>query len=107
MAKNEVEELRLMMDRLLKLGRAPSQFSIISHLLVTGRALTIREMAGEIHLTPKATERAVAKLLNKMLIQRSPFRDGAYSCDSRRILLGILLVVSDLSKRLENKESTS
>ncbi|RLI10357.1 hypothetical protein DRO42_01485 [Candidatus Bathyarchaeota archaeon] len=103
MSEERIEELRERTDALLKLRRAPSQFTILFHLLGTGRAMTIKEIAGEIGLTPKATERAVAKLLDKGLIQRTRFRDGAYTCDSRQVLLGLLLVVADLHERLEKQ----
>jgi len=98
--------LREKTDALLKLRRAPSQFTILFHLLGTGRAMSIKEIAGEIDLTAKAAERAVAKLLDKGLIQRSPFRDGAYACDSKQILLSLLLVAADLHERLERLGKT-
>ena len=103
MSEQGVKELRDRMDALLKLRRAPSQFTILFHLLGTGRAMTIKEVAGEVDLTPKATERAVAKLLEKGLIQRTPFRDGAYTCDSRQVLLGLLMVTADLYEQAEKQ----
>jgi len=101
MSEQTVKELREKMEALLKLRRAPSQFTLLFHLLGTGRAMTIREIASEVDLTAKATERAVAKLLEKGLIQRTPFRDGAYTCDSKQVLLGLLLVTADLHQNLE------
>ncbi len=105
MSEQAVKELREKMEALLKLRRAPSQFTILFHLLGTGRAMTIREIASEIDLTTKATERAVAKLLEKGLIQRTPFRDGAYTCDSKQVLLGLLLVTADLHQKLEKRRT--
>lgn len=106
MSEQAVKELRDRMDALLKLRRAPSQFTILFHLLGTGRAMTIKEISSEVDLTAKATERAVAKLLDKGLIQRTPFRDGAYTCDSRQVLLGLLLVTADLYEHLERRRET-
>lgn len=106
MSEEKIKELRGRMDALLRLRRAPSQFTILLHLLGAGRAMTIKEIAGEVDLTPKATERAVAKLLEKGLIQRTPFRDGAYTCDSRQVLLGMLLTISDIYDRLERLSKT-
>jgi DNA-binding MarR family transcriptional regulator len=66
--------------------------------------MTVSEIAGEIKLTVKATERAVAKLLKKDLIQRAPFRQRSYTCDSKQILLGLLTVIMDLREKLKSKE---
>lgn len=104
MSEEAIRELRERTNALLNLRRAPSQFTILFHLLSTGRAMTIKEVAGEVDLTPKATERAVAKLLEKGLIQRTPFRDGAYTCDSRQVLLGLLMVTADLYEQAEKQE---
>jgi len=101
MFERSMKELRAKTDALLTLQKAPSQFSILCHLLGTGRTVTVREASSELGLTPKATERAVAKLLEKGLIQRTPFRDGAYVCDGKQILLSLLLATTDLSERLE------
>jgi predicted transcriptional regulator len=101
MSEQEVQELRERMDSLLKIRRAPSQHKILFHLLGSGRAMTIKEISSEIDLTAKATERAVAKLLEKGLIHRTPFREGAYTCDSRQVLLGLLMMISDLSYRID------
>jgi len=54
-------------------------------------------------MTPKATERAVAKLVEKGLIQRAPFRQRSYTCDSRQVILGMLLTVMELQDRLEKR----
>ena len=106
MSEQQIKELRERIDALLKLRRAPSQFKVLFHLLETGRAMTIKEISSVVDLTDKATERAVAKLLRKRLIQRTPFRDGAYTCDSKQILLGLLLVASDLYGSLEKEKKT-
>lgn len=106
MSDLDVDELRRRMGDLLKIGRAPSQSKILFHLIGTGRAMTIKEISGEIDLTAKATERAVAKLLEKGLIQRAPFRDGAYACDSKQVLLGMIVVISDLYEDLERRRET-
>lgn len=103
MSEEAVKELRERMNALLKLRRAPSQFSILFHLLGAGKALTVKELSSEVELSAKATERAVAKLLEKGLIQRTPFRGGAYTCDSRQILLGLLLVIADLYESFERQ----
>lgn len=105
MSEQAVKELRKKMEALLKLSRAPTQYTILFHLLSTGRAMTIKEMATEVNFTAKATERAAAKLLQKGLIQRSPFRDGAYTCDSKEVLLGLLLVTADLYNSLERRKA--
>jgi predicted DNA-binding transcriptional regulator len=104
MSERLVRELVEKMETLRSLRRAPSQFQVFLHLLGTGRAMTVREIANEVEITPKATERAVAKLLDKGLIQRSPFRDGSYTCDSKEIVLGLLMVTLDLQERLEKLE---
>ena len=88
-------------DFLLSIQRAPSQFAILTHLMSTGKTLTVKEVSNELSLTLKATERAMAKLLNKGLIQRSPFREGAYTCDIRQILLSLLLITSDINGRIK------
>ena len=66
MSEEQVKELRKKMDTIKNLNRAPSQNTIFFHLLGTGRTMTVREVSGELGLTPKATERAVAKLLEKL-----------------------------------------
>ena len=70
-------------EKILTLKRAPSQFTVFLQLVSTGRNMTVKEIASEINLTHKATERAVAKLLEKGLIQRTPFRDSSYTCDNK------------------------
>jgi len=94
-------------EALLNLNKAPSQFSILFHLLNTGKTLTIKELSKDLNLTPKAAERAVSKLLEKGLIQRNLFREGAYSCDSKQILLTLFLAINDIQKRLETQSKSS
>lgn len=106
MSDEVLKELRERGLALLRLRRAPSQFTIFYHLLRSGRAMTIRELAGELGLTAKAAERAVAKLLEKGLIQRIPFRNGAYACDHKQILLSLLQLVSDLYEEAGGGRST-
>ena len=103
MSEEKVKELREKMNAIQGLKRAPSQNMVFFHLLGTGRTITVREIAGELGLTPKATERAVAKLLDKGLIQRAPFRQRSYTCDSKEILLVLLVNQSELQKRLEKR----
>jgi len=99
-----MKEQRSRTEELLTLQKAPSQFSILFHLLGIGRTMTIREISNELGLTPKATERAMAKLLEKGLIQRTPFREGAYACDSKQILLSLFLAIVNMKENLETKE---
>jgi predicted transcriptional regulator len=101
MSEKQLGELRDMTDTLLKLRKAPSQFQIVFHLLGTARTMSVKELSAELSLTPKATERAVAKLLEKNLIQRSPFKDGGYTCDAKQIVLSLLVTVSDMYEDYE------
>ncbi|MGD2142083.1 MAG: hypothetical protein PVH79_01230 [Candidatus Bathyarchaeota archaeon] len=103
MSQEMVEKLREKMKHILGLKRAPSQSVVFFHLLGTGKTLMVSEIAGDVGFTPKATERAVAKLLDKELIQRSPFRAQSYTADSKEVLLGLILVVGDLKECLEKK----
>ena len=103
MSEETLKELRKKMGAIQGLERAPSQNMVFFHILGTGRTMTVREISGELGLTPKATERAVAKLLEKGLIQRAPFRQRSYTCDSKEILLGLLVNLSELQKRLEKR----
>ncbi|UCH58054.1 MAG: hypothetical protein JSV18_03935 [Candidatus Bathyarchaeota archaeon] len=103
MSEERVDELKGKMGAILNLKKAPSQNIVFFHLLGSGKTMTVREIAGEVGLTSKATERAVAKLLEKNLIQRTPFRAQSYTCDSKEILLGLLLAVSDLTERMEKR----
>ncbi len=88
-------------DTLLKLRKAPSQFQILFHLLGTAKTMSVKDISTELSLTPKATERAVAKLLEKNLIQRAPFKDGSYTCDAKQIVLSLLVTVSDMYEDYE------
>jgi predicted transcriptional regulator len=96
LSEKQLGELRDRTDTLLKLRKAPSQFQIVFHLLGTARTMSVKELSTELCLTPKATERAVAKLVEKNLIQRSPFKDGGYTCDTKQIVLSLLVTVSDM-----------
>jgi predicted transcriptional regulator len=101
LSEKQLGELRDRTDTLLKLRKAPSQFQIVFYLLGTARTMSVKELSTELSLTPKATERAVAKLLEKNLIQRSPFKDGGYTCDAKQIVLSLLVTVSDFYEDYE------
>jgi len=103
MSEKQLAELKDRTETLLKLRKAPSQFSILFHLLGTGRTMTVKELSAELQLTSKATERAVAKLLEKSLVQRSPFKDGGYACDAKQIVLSLLVTMSDLYEDYERR----
>jgi predicted transcriptional regulator len=90
-------------EALFKLKRAPSQENVFLYLLETGRIMTVREIAAELGLTDKAAERAIAKLVDKGLIQRSTFREGTYTCDSRAITVSLLRVVTELFDYYEER----
>jgi len=102
-AKGNLEELKERMENLLTLRRAPSQFNILIHLISTGKPLTIKEISEGLSLTYKAAERAVAKLLEKGLIQRLPFKEGAYTCDFRQLLLCLLLAYMEMNTRIQRQ----
>jgi predicted DNA-binding transcriptional regulator len=103
MSEEQLEQLRELNDSLLNLRRAPSQLTIFYLLLETGKTMTVKELSGELDLSPKATERAVAKLLDKGLVQRNKFREGTYMCDSRKILLSLLVVTTELYRDYEKR----
>ncbi|MES0324582.1 MAG: hypothetical protein ABUK18_01720 [Candidatus Bathyarchaeia archaeon] len=88
---------------LLRLKRAPSQETIFYYILETGKTMTVKEVASELDLTAKSAERAVAKLLEKGLLQRSTFREGTYVCDSKMIVVSLLRTVIELYEDLENR----
>ena len=90
-------------DALLRLKRAPSQEIIFYYLLETGKTITVKEVASELDLTAKSAERAVAKLLEKGLLQRSTFREGTYVCDPKAIVVSLLRTVIDLYEDLESR----
>jgi predicted transcriptional regulator len=104
MSEEQLEQLREVNDSLLNLRRAPSQLMLFYHLLETGKTMTVKELSGELDLTPKATERAVAKLLDKGLVQRNKFRERTYMCDSRKILLSLLVVTTELYQDYEKRK---
>ena len=88
---------------LLRLKRAPSQETIFYYLLETGKIMSVEEIASELDLTAKSAERAVAKLLDKGLIQRSTFREGTYIADSKIIVVSLLRTVTELYDDLESR----
>jgi predicted transcriptional regulator len=95
------EDFEEIIENLYNIERAPSQSKIMYYLLSTGKTMTVREIAAEIDLTKKATERAVAKLVDKKLVQRSTFREGTYTCDNNQILLALLMMVNQLREKIE------
>jgi predicted transcriptional regulator len=92
-------------DTLLKLNRAPSQMMVFYHLLGTGKIMTVKEIAAELDLTTKATERAVSKLVSKGIVERSTFREGSYNVDSKQIMLSMLMTIVELYEDLEKRRS--
>ncbi len=88
---------------MLRLKRAPSQEIIFYYMLETGKTMTVKEVASELDLTAKSAERAVAKLLDKGLLQRSTFREGTYICDSKMIVVSLLRTIIELYEDLENR----
>lgn len=90
-------------DALLRLKRAPSQETIFYYLLETGKTMTVKEIASELDLTAKSAERAVAKLLEKGLIQRSTFREGTYVADVKVIVVSLLRTVIELHEDLDSR----
>ena len=96
-------ELRERTENLMKLKRAPSQETVFHYLLETGKTMSVREIAAELDLTDKAVERAVAKLLDKGLVQRSTFKEGSYIADSRHIVMSLLRVVTELFEDYEDR----
>jgi len=103
LSDKKLGEIRERTEALLKLKRAPSQETVFHHLLETGRTMSVREIAAELDLTDKAAERAVAKLLEKGLIQRSTFKEGTYTCDSRPTTMSLLRVLTELWEDYENR----
>lgn len=98
--EEKIGDMRAKMDAIQRLDRAPSQHQIFLHLLGTGRTMPVKEISGELGMTSKATERAVAKLLEKGLIQKAPFRQSAYTCDSKQLVVAMLLAITELRERL-------
>jgi predicted transcriptional regulator len=94
---NKIEEK---MDFLLNLKRAPSQFLVFIHIFGKGKSMTVSDISNELDLTLKATERSVSKLVKKGIIKKSSFKKGAYTCDRNQIILGLILKVSELERKL-------
>ena len=88
---------------ILRLKRAPSQETIFYYLLETGKTMTVKEVASELDLTAKSAERAVAKLVEKGLLQRSTFREGTYVCDTKIVVVSLLRTVIELYDDLESR----
>jgi predicted transcriptional regulator len=103
MSEKQVSNFKDQTDCLLKIKRAPSQFQILFHLIDTGKTMSVKELASELNITPKATERAVSKLVEKDLIERNPFKDGGYYCDLKHIVLNLLLTTIDLYEDYEKR----
>ena len=100
-----MEELKEITDSILKLQRAPSQQMVFYHLLATGKTMTVKEISAELSLTDKATERAVSKLVSKGVVQRSAFREGSYTVDTKQIFLSMLTIIVELYDDLEKRRS--
>lgn len=103
MSEKQLGEMKEKMETLLGLQRAPSQFMVFYHLLGTGKTMTVKEISEELALTPKATERAVSKLLEKDMVQRSPFREGGYNVDAKGVTLMLLVTTMELYRDHEKK----
>lgn len=106
MSEAYTKDLKTKATSLMTLPKAPSQFNILIHLISTGKPSTLKEISAQLSLTYKATERAVAKLLEKGLVQRIPFKEGAYTCDLKQVVLSLLLTVIDLNALLEKSRNT-
>jgi predicted transcriptional regulator len=104
LSEQQLGDMKEKMETLLGLQRAPSQFMVFLHLLNTGKTMTVKEISDELVLTPKATERAVAKLLEKDMVQKSPFRDGGYNVDTKSVT--VMLLVTTMELYQEHKKKT-
>ena len=96
MSEEKISAYKEKMDNLLTLGRAPSQFSVFLFLLESGRIMSVREVSEHLELTTKATERAIAKLVDKGLVIRSTFREASYKVDSNELMISFLLAITEL-----------
>lgn len=103
MSNKKPGSIRERTDAILRLKRAPSQELIFYYLLETGKTMTVKEIASELDLTAKSAERAVAKLVDKGLLQRSTFREGTYVCDIKTIMVSLLRTVIELYEDLESR----
>lgn len=105
MSNTQFQKLLDFQKNLLTLERAPSQFNVFYHLLLTGKTMTVKELASEIGTTEKSMERAISKLSKKGLVERSTFRDGGYTVDSKKLLGTLLRSVSELQREnIEKKK---
>ena len=86
------------------LYKSPSQLQVFLHFVYMDKPLTPKMVAEDLGITPKSVERAIDKLFRKDLISRSRLLRGHYTCDLRRIILSLLIMVQDLYRRLENRE---
>ena len=92
------------MENLLSLRRAPSQFEVFMFLLESGKIMTVREISEYLDLTNKATERAIAKLLDKDIVKRSTFREASYKVDVNEILVTLFIVLTELYEEYEKSK---
>ena len=106
MSKELLEEYRNKTEQIMTLKRAPSQFSVFIFLLESGKIMSVREISESLQLTPKATERAVSKLVDKGLVKRSTFREASYTVDSNQILLSLLLNSITLNEALQSQRNS-
>jgi predicted transcriptional regulator len=95
-SEKQLGEMKKKLETLLGLLKAPSQFMVFLQLLNTGKTMTVKEISDELVLTQKATERAVAKLIDKDVIQKSTFRDGGYNVDTRGVTTMLLIAIIEL-----------
>ncbi len=100
---SQKKSIRERTNSLLKLGRAPSQETMFYYFLETGKTMTTREVASELGVTDKSAERAVAKLVDKGLVQRSTFRENAYVCDVKIVVVSLLRTINELYDDLESR----
>jgi predicted transcriptional regulator len=104
MSEKRMEEYKEKMENLLSLGRAPSQFEVFIFLLESGKIMTVREISEYLDLTNKATERAIAKLVDKDLVKRSTFREASYKVDANGMLVSLLLALTELYEEYEKSK---
>jgi DNA-binding MarR family transcriptional regulator len=101
MSEQKLEKYKEKMEDLLSLERAPSQFSVFLFLLESGRIMTVKEVSEHLELTTKATERAIAKLVDKGLVTRSTFREASYKVDQNEMMISFLLSITELYEKYQ------